>query len=210
MDKKVGDYYRELRSYLKMTLEDFSYNVGLSKSYINQIEKNERIPSKNKLFQMLCYFNEFQKLEPQLPTDDILHSFSNQKKLDESRLKKDYEKYVKEFKENLKQHEANIGAQIRNIDTNKIAYPTDHNKKIEELDKPYFDLEWLLTQKEFHVFYGNKFYTDKNKIHTDSVDELTYNKLNDDDKKMIKNIIENIFETKYDQYIKPDGFKKKK
>lgn len=37
--KKVGDYYKELRKDLKMTLEEFSYTIGLSKSYLNQIEK---------------------------------------------------------------------------------------------------------------------------------------------------------------------------
>ena len=77
-------------------------------------------------------------------------------------------------------------------------------------DRPYFDLEWLLSQNDYHVFYGNKFFTDKNKIHTDSIDELTYSKLNEDDKKMIKTIIESIFETKYDKSKKVNNFKMNK
>lgn len=60
------------------------------------------------------------------------------------------------------------------------------------------------------MFYGNKFFTDKNKIHTDSIDELTYSKLNEDDKKMIKTIIESIFETKYDKSKKVNNFKMNK
>lgn len=208
--KKVGDYYKELRKDLKMTLEEFSYTIGLSKSYLNQIEKNERIPSKNKLFQNICYLNEFQKLDPPLPENEILKVFANQKKLDYSLLKKEYREYVEEFLENIIKHENSIGIKLDNLDNNCIAYPVNHDEKIKELDKPYFDLEWLLSQNDYHVFYGNKFFTDKNKIHTDSIDELTYSKLNEDDKKMIKTIIESIFETKYDKSKKVNNFKMNK
>lgn len=97
MKRKVGDYYKELRKELKMTLEEFSHTIGLSKSYLNQIEKNERIPSKNKLFQNLCYLNEFQKLDPPLPANEILEIFANQKKLDYSLLKKNMENTLRSF-----------------------------------------------------------------------------------------------------------------
>lgn len=210
MDKKTGDYIRDLRSDLEMTLEEFSQTIGLSKSYINQIEKNERTPSKNTLFNILVFFNVFQKMNPPLPENKILTAFSKQKGLDKNTTIKEYNDWVKEFIGNLDEHEKEIGVSFESIDHNRLEYPTDHNKPIKELDKPYFDLEWLLDQDEFHVFYGNKFYTDKNQIHSDSIDELTYSKLNDDDKKMIKEIIESIFKTKYDQKKKSDKLSRKK
>lgn len=125
-------------------------------------------------------------------------------------MKKEYREYVEEFLENIIKHENSIGIKLDNLDNNCIAYPVNHDEKIKELDKPYFDLEWLLSQNDYHVFYGNKFFTDKNKIHTDSIDELTYSKLNEDDKKMIKTIIESIFETKYDKSKKVNNFKMNK
>ncbi|CCI58493.1 helix-turn-helix domain-containing protein [Staphylococcus equorum] len=204
MEKKIGDYIRKLRKDLGMTLEDFSRAISLSKSYINQIEKNERTPSKQKLFEIICYFNEFQKIDPQLPTDEIIIAFSDYKQVDYKKLLLEYNDFVEGFHTRLKEHEKNSGVSVDNIDSNKFEYPTDHGKNLKELDKPYFDLEWLLSQNEFHVFYGKKYITDTNQIHTDSFDSLTYNKLNDDDKKMIKNVIESIFDNKYQKYKAPD------
>lgn len=210
MSKKLGDYFKKLRKDLDMTLEDFAYSVELSKSYINQIEKNERIPSKNTLFSIICYFNVFQKIKPQLPDNEILDVFSELKGLDKTKTRREYWGYVERFLRNLQDRQKELGYSIDSLDNNRLEYPTDHSKPIKELEKPYFDLEWLLSQNEFHVFWGNKFFTDKNQIHTDPTDEITYSKLNDDDKKMIKEIVESIFKTKYNQKKFSDKLEKKK
>ncbi len=200
MKNNIGDYFKELRSELDLTLEELSNMIGLSKSYINQIEKNERTPSKKKLFEILFYFNEYQELEPPLPVDEIFTLFANQKKLDYDLLVEEYRGYVNDFKSEIEKKNEKFNARIENIVSNRIEYPTDHDKKIRELDKPYYDLEWLLSQKDFHLFYGRDFHTDNKQIHTDSLDSFTYSKLSEEDKKMIKSIIEAIFSNKYKKY----------
>lgn len=200
MKNNIGDYFKELRSELDLTLEELSNMIGLSKSYINQIEKNERTPSKKKLFEILFYFNEYQELEPPLPVDEIFTLFANQKKLDYDLLAEEYRGYVNDFKSEIEKKNEKFNARIENIVSNRIEYPTDHDKKLRELDKPYYDLEWLLSQKDFHLFYGRDFHTDNKQIHTDSLDAFTYSKLSEEDKKMIKSIIEAIFSNKYKKY----------
>jgi len=200
MKNNIGDYFKELRSDLDLTLEELSNMIGLSKSYINQIEKNERTPSKKKLIEILFYFNEYQELEPPLPVDEIFTLFANQKKLDYDLLVEEYRGYVNDFKSEIEKKNEKFNARIENIVSNRIEYPTDHDKKLRELDKPYYDLEWLLSQKDFHLFYGRDFHTDNKQIHTDSLDAFTYSKLSEEDKKMIKSIIEAIFSNKYKKY----------
>src|SRR5699024_3520692 len=200
MDKKIGDYIKQLRKDLDMTLEEFSEILGLSKSYINQIEKNERTPAKQKIFEILFYFNEYQEIDPPLPAKEILEIFSSYKRLDKDILNKEYEDYVKEFYERLNKKAEKYNARLDYIECNKIQYPTNHERDLIELDKPYFDLEWLLTQDEFHVFYGKKYHTDTKQVHTDSLDKLSYNKISEDDKKMLKKVIDSIFENKYKKY----------
>lgn len=202
MDKKIGDYIKNLRKDLGMTLEEFSEIVGLSKSYINQIEKNERTPAKKKIFEILFYFNEYQEIDPPLPDAEMLEVFAKYKSLDISVLKKEYADYIKEFHERLNMQSKKFNTTLDKIENNKIQYPTNHENDITSLEKPYFDLEWLLTQDEFHVFYGRKYHTDIKQVHTDPLDKLAYNKISEDDKKMIKRIIDSIFDNKYEKYNK--------
>lgn len=200
MNKKIGDYIKDLRKDLRMTLEEFSEVIGLSKSYINQIEKNERVLSKKKLFETIYYFNQYQKIDPPLPTNEMLKVFANQKSLNIDTLQDEYYEFETTLQEKQKNATGKFSKKMDSISENKIEYPTNHNKDIKEIDKPLFDLEWLLSQDEYHLFYGRKYHTDTSKVHTDTLDKLTYNKLSEEDKKMIKKVIEAIFENKYNKY----------
>lgn len=203
MENSIGYYIKKLRSDLNMTLKEFSEVTGLSTSYINQIEKNERTPSKQKLFDLIYYFNIYQNVSSKLPTYKMISMLAQKKKLDKIVLLNEFEDY-KDFKnektKHLEEQSKKFSNIMENLKTNKIEYPTNHNSDIKPLDKPYFDLNWLLTQSDYHVFYGKKYHTDDKQIHTDSLDSLTYNKLSDEDKKMLKNIIDSIFENKYKTY----------
>lgn len=197
MKEYIGEYIKELRDDLGLTIEDFSKIIDLSTTYVSQIERNLRTPSKKKIFEILYYFNEYQDIENKLPETDFFELYSKYKKIPVQQLFTEYNNFSSE----LNAKRSNISDSVKrvtdNIKNNNLKYPIDNEKGAESIDKPFFDLKWLLTQNEYHVFYGDEYITDTKKIHDGFLDKITFNKLDQDDKKMFIKVIEAILENKY-------------
>lgn len=94
------------------------------------------------------------------------------------------------------------------IFSNKIKLVKGTTKK-EVIEKPYFDLNWLLTQNEYEVFFDRSFLLDNNflnKKHFTEKDMYYYNVLNDNDLKTIKDLIVVFLLNKYNYIKNKDDF----
>ena len=58
--------------------------------------------SKQKLFEIICYFNEFQKIDSSYLTDEIIIAFSDYKQVDYKKLLLEYNDFVEGFHTRLK------------------------------------------------------------------------------------------------------------
>ena len=195
----IGEYFKDLREELELTIEDFSKITGLSTTYISQIERNLRTPSKKKIFEILYYFNVYQDIENKLPETEIFELYSEYKKIPVQQLLTEYNNFFLDMDNKRSNMVDNAKKLTSNLKNNNLKYPIDSEKEPEIIDKPYFDLKWLLSQNEYHVFYGNEYITDNKKVHDDFLDKATFSKLSQDDKKMFIKIIESILENKYNK-----------
>lgn len=216
MAKLLKDY----RGIKKKTIYDVAEFVGVSHTYISQIENGKKLPSKNIFFLLTFYLSDFneisyseQNLKQTLKriddelgeqeakslkdeydrVDKLLKLYSHYRNLDKIKLEEEYFLYVgKMIAEELKESNELLTARIHN----KILLNRNTGSS-EIIKEPFLDLKWLLNQKEFYVFYGNEFDTQKLSEKYDDADTLYYNILNDDDLNIINSIIEAYISNKY-------------
>ncbi|MCU5746500.1 helix-turn-helix transcriptional regulator [Staphylococcus sp. SQ8-PEA] len=96
----------------------------------------------------------------------------------------------------------------QSIYSNKIKMLRNSNN-FEELEEPYLDLQWLLNQSKYNVFYGRDFLTDFDTVEKRSLktkDMYYYNTLDESDLYTIKRLIEVYLESKYPKIKNPENF----
>jgi len=191
---------KEFRSYRKKTVYEVAEFVEVSPTYISQIENGKKLPSKKVLFPLARFLglkNDKGYWEKVYNTNyhekKLLEVYAEYKNISFKKLYNEYSDYISsEIRKNLKEFGDIEKRRNNEFSVNK------KNGNVELLKKPYFDLEWLLTQDQYHVFYGREYNIqnlNKDKI---SISEFSlYNILNDIDIKIIKGLIDAYISNKY-------------
>ncbi|MFK4181413.1 XRE family transcriptional regulator [bacterium M00.F.Ca.ET.180.01.1.1] len=119
------------------SLRQLSRETNISQAYLSQLEKGEKQnPSTEKLL-AISYALDSQGY------DQVFQKLSKTLNLPLDNPKKTFNEYVN--KKTYNQDSTKI--------TNKMRISTT-DRSIVELDVPSFDIEWLLTQNNYHVFLG--------------------------------------------------------
>lgn len=195
--ESFGKLIKEQRLKKEGTIYELGKLAGVSNTYISQIENGKKIPSK-KVFFLLTHFlgihiengDEFQV--------EMLRKYAEIKDIKVSDLSKQFFTYIDEYIEEKMKPLTNLSDDFSNnrIKINKGTLET------ERIDKPYFDLNWLLTQKEYEVLYHRDYDIQKTtgKKGMNTIDKLMYNRLTDIDIKTIREMIEAYISNKYRKF----------
>jgi transcriptional regulator with XRE-family HTH domain len=191
---------KKYRSFRKKTVYEVAEFVDVSPTYISQIENGKKLPSKKVLFPLVRFLGlkndkgYWKKVENvEFDGLDLLEVYAEYKKINSKELFHEYFNYVSdEIKTNFIELQDLERRKNNKFSVNK------KNGDIEPTKKPYFDLEWLLTQDQYHVFYGRNYNIQKINKDNVSLSEFSlYNILNDIDIKIIKGLIDAYISNKY-------------
>ncbi|GEM01938.1 DNA-binding transcriptional regulator, XRE-family HTH domain [Halolactibacillus halophilus] len=191
---------KKYRSFRKKTVYEVADFVDVSPTYISQIENGKKLPSKKVLFPLVRFLGlkndkgYWKKVEnEEFDGLDLLEVYAEYKKINSKELFHEYFNYVSdEIKTNFNELQDLERRKNNKFSVNK------KNGDIEPTKKPYFDLEWLLTQDQYHVFYGRNYNIQKINKDNVSLSEFSlYNILNDIDIKIIKGLIDAYISNKY-------------
>ena len=191
---------KKYRSFRKKTVYEVAEFVEVSPTYISQIENGKKLPSKKVLFPLVRFLGlkndkgYWKKVEnEEFDGLDLLEVYAEYKKINSKELFYEYFNYVSdEIKTNFNELQDLERRKNNKFSVNK------KNGDIEPTKKPYFDLEWLLTQDQYHVFYGRNYNIQKINKDNVSLSEFSlYNILNDIDIKIIKGLIDAYISNKY-------------
>jgi len=211
--KTLGEIIKINREFFGFTTYQLGELVGVTNAYISKIENGSRLPSKKIMFilarilgvQKVKYTEDgYEVIETELtPSDDIIKEYAEVKEYDEGELLDEFEAYLNKHNENVTKR---INDEKQALKDNRVEYARNVNRQIYNVtEKPYYDLKWLLTQKKFEVFYGKEYDFYRPKNHDYEIRNFStqhYNIMNEDDLKMIHNIIEEILSNKYEKYSK--------
>lgn len=205
---KFGEKLRETRLKYGLPLNKLGRVSGISPSYISKLENGKaKPPSEDVIFKLIngMYLEYKNKNNEKLDTVSILKDFykSDDLEISEPELNKSILNFMK-FVADLAEETLNTAIQISDfLYENKILLSKEDGKT-EEIDYPVFDLEWLLKQEQFELFYGRSFFLN-NEIDPKEAD-LYYNKINDEDKRVINNLIFGYISAKYHRINQPENF----
>ncbi len=203
----LGDYLKSYREINDLTTRELGDRFDITPSYVTQIEHGKRMPSKNKLFQIMSYFaNEIGDFGiGEIPREEIIKEYTSNKKAPFEAVLKEYFEY-----EDTRKKEKFEILNGLNKDGEKL-----HNKqvklykkesRIEIIEAPYFNLAWLLTQDDFEVFFLDDF----NNVTEQRIDgeipifnSIYASVLSETDKKMIYNVLKEIFEHRFKERQRP-------
>ncbi|QYA45452.1 helix-turn-helix domain-containing protein [Macrococcoides bohemicum] len=213
---KFGEILKEEREKLSLSVKKLSDLSGVSTAYISKLENNKRnYPSQDVIFNLASGLHEgmhnkfdfamlgrkyedeivYNILDKFINADDTIfnnvdmyHLFERYKKFYDSKQASKYKLNI----ENKKQ-----------IFENKVLVDKKTNK-YDVVDYPFLDLNWLLTQNEYEVFYGRNMIFNKKINHKGDINKgldenemFFYNKLDEKDIKTIKEIIDAFLSNKY-------------
>lgn len=213
-----GEILKKEREGFGISVKKLSELSSVSTTYISKLENNKRnFPTAEIIYNLLFGFKNL--------IEERYGTTKNISEVNSSYLKEILDKFINADDSNLKQK--NIDLMYQYFDdfyNEKVQTIMNDNSQIEEsiflnkiqiekgttnkkeLDKPYFDLNWLLKQKDFEIFYGRDFIFDKNINNKKTLNEREmyfYNILNEQDIETIKKLIETFLENKYSR-VKQD------
>lgn len=194
-------HLKNLRAFRAKTVYEVAEAVGVSHTYISQMENGKKLPSFKVLYPLVSYLgsrndkgyiNKVENLE--YDGTKLLEEYANYKNMSSKAVINRYMEYVTE-KLSEEVHDLFKTADSRKenkVTINRIS------KEITAINKPYYDLKWLLKQDEFFVFYGHEYdlqnvFEQKGSVSKNDV----YNVLPDEDIKMISDLIEAYLSNKY-------------
>ncbi|TDL33497.1 XRE family transcriptional regulator [Macrococcoides bohemicum] len=182
---KLAELMRTIRKRNNNSLSEVSNFMNISDVYLSKIENNKRTPSL-KVFYSFVLFTEIENT----PNEDIENLFSYYsviKKINIDKLKSDYSNWKEDYFKNRDEL-------FEAFDKNKIKafYNEDGLISREITDEPYFDLNWLLTQKKYILFHSG-FITSDNEMN------IFKNALTKKDIKMIDEIIRSALKRNYEE-----------
>ncbi|MGS0644289.1 helix-turn-helix domain-containing protein [Staphylococcus hominis] len=205
-----GEVLNKYREELNLSVNKLGDLADVSPTYISRIQNNpSKKPSKKIAFKFLRAL--YLQMNKQQKSGEIFEDFitsylfeeNNYKELN-SNKKKEYESFLNEFFDYLNKTSDVVVKELRDISEkiyeNKIIlkkdgtfdFTGDEDKLIEHLkDKPIFDIEWYLKQKDFEILAPRNIITNKNYEYID------YNAITQEDKEVIFSLIHSYLITKY-------------
>ena len=197
------------RSIKNLTTYDLGHQTGVSNAYISKIENGSRLPSETVLFSLVLNlgFDSYSDvLQLRKNTDSRLYSsvkiltkYAEYKNINKDDLLERYDDFHFKYLESLKVSKKDIDK----INEHEIKIPKNSSESI-NIEEPYLDLKWLLTQDKYEVFYGKDYdflRLKGEKFDPDIIGFHHHHLLNREDLQTIYNVIEEILSNKYEKNI---------
>ncbi|WP_208975862.1 helix-turn-helix domain-containing protein [Oceanobacillus kimchii] len=186
---------KEQRKIKGMTLNELEGFTGSTASYLSQIENGNKIPSEKVIFSLAYFLDDRSNVNSNYQ-EELITEYAVIKDVDRNSLWSGFQKFQR-FNDNLLQKmEESMNESVGITNKNKFKLKKG-TLKAEPLQEPYFDLKWLLTQKEYEVFYGRDY--NINLGEESKSDKVFYPRLRDEDLKIIHGIIEAYISNKYER-----------
>ncbi|OJT35474.1 helix-turn-helix domain-containing protein [Staphylococcus ureilyticus] len=173
----LNSLLKEQRKEKGFTMKELANKSGISESYISKIENNSvSLPKKERLLS-LAY-----SLDPE-NKENLYSRFLTLASYNLENADKEFNQFA-----NMKQANLDKGLPNKKFTDNFVRIDKK-NSKINSVEYPYFDLEWLLNQERFELFLGR---TDVNILLENNETEKELLILKDHERDRLRNII-NIF-----------------
>lgn len=173
----LNSLLKEQRKEKGFTMKELANKSGISESYISKIENNSvSLPKKERLLS-LAY-----SLDPE-NKENLYSRFLTLASYNLENAEKEFNQFA-----NMKQANLDKGLPNKKFTDNFVRIDKK-NSKINSVEYPYFDLEWLLNQVRFELFLGR---TDVNILLDNNETEKELLILKDHERDRLRNII-NIF-----------------
>lgn len=173
----LNSLLKEQRKEKGFTMKELANKSGISESYISKIENNSvSLPKKERLLS-LAY-----SLDPE-NKENLYSRFLTLASYNLENAEKEFNQFA-----NMKQANLDKGLPNKKFTDNFVRIDKK-NSKINSVEYPYFDLEWLLNQERFELFLGR---TDVNILLDNNETEKELLILKDHERDRLRNII-NIF-----------------
>lgn len=207
MHMTFGELLKSIRTQNGLTLKEFGEIFDVTTTYLSQVENNKKLISKKLLFEIIYYFYIYQEFDELISYNEILNAYSIAKEIPLTSLNNEFEKFKNKMQKSTESSTTTLKELTDRYTSNKLMInkKTGSNTK---LDLPFFDLEWLLTQNDYEVFFGRDFFTNEKQWEEskDIYEKILFNKLSDTDKKTIHNIIKEFLSNKYKNVFDEDVF----
>lgn len=205
---KFGEMLRKVRTEYGLSINKLGYYSNVTPTYISRLEnQHDKLPSEDMINKIIIGLGKY-KMEKGEKIDpvDLLKYFYEAENMPKS--DKSFDELalllLKSYTLELNTVLGYVSKLEKIIYENKIMLPKGKSKG-EELDDPIFDLNWLLTQNRYEVFYGRDYLlNDKHK--SENEDKFYYNTITDIDKVMINALIKAYFSTKYPKIKDPKKY----
>ncbi|UTH16955.1 helix-turn-helix domain-containing protein [Macrococcus epidermidis] len=212
---KFGELLKNEREYYNLSVKRFSDLSDVSTAYISKLENGKRnFPTEKYLYNILKGFkknlisltNQYENVDDvseliDYEIKEILKKFLN---AEDSDLKKNdldiiFTKFNDFYITDMENKIKNSTSKEKDIYENKVLL-NKNSSSFNIVDKPFLDLEWLLTQNEYEIFYGRSYIfrkNIKNKISLNENDMFFYNTLDNRDIRTIKKLIDVYLQSKF-------------
>lgn len=215
---KFGEVLKSQRNFAKLSVNQLANLSNISNTYISKLENLKRgYPTYEVVLSLASGFRKDMSRKEEMAdvvVDLSIHTLEEFLKCEDSPYKDLSEDiYYKDFMDfyvNMIEKELNsLSKEKENIFKNKVMLRTK-TEEFEVTNLPYFDLDWLLSQNEFELFYGREFdfklLRDKQMLSKKEM--YFYNSINENDKKFLKEILNLYINNKYTKIINPLEFYK--
>ncbi|PTJ78832.1 helix-turn-helix domain-containing protein [Staphylococcus kloosii] len=173
----LNSLLKEQRKEKGFTMKELANKSGISESYISKIENNSvSLPKKERLLSLAYSLDQENK-------ENLYSRFLTLASYNLENAEKEFNQFA-----NMKQANLDKGLPNKKFTDNFVRIDKK-NSKINSVEYPYFDLEWLLNQERFELFLGR---TDVNILLDNNETEKELLILKDHERDRLRNII-NIF-----------------
>lgn len=201
----LGRFLKGFRNDKKMTTREIGDWLNVTSSYITQLEQGKRMPSKKKLLEIILKFQTNYK-DAKIPKEQIIKEYCINKKATFSEILTEYKKMEEDFYKKQNIFLSEVTDNVINLGKAKIRLPNKEDiYNFEFIEKPYYNLAWLLKQDESEVLFLDDFNTLDDGVLEDEMPiffSIKTSILTVEDKKMIYNILKQIFEHRFKEVIK--------
>ncbi|MFD1363429.1 helix-turn-helix domain-containing protein [Lentibacillus salinarum] len=191
----ISNLIKEQRKIKGMTLNELEKVAGVTASYLSQVENGNKIPSKKVLFSIAYFLDDRSNVKNNYQ-GKLITEYAAIKELNKNELWNDFQRFQRFHSNLIREMENSMNESIDTVNKNKFRIKKGA-LKAEPIAEPYFDLKWLLTQKDYEVFYGSDY--NINSGEESELDKVFYPRLRDEDKKIIHGIIEAYISNRYEK-----------
>ncbi|MFB4472729.1 helix-turn-helix domain-containing protein [Oceanobacillus caeni] len=195
---KISKLMKKQRKIREATLAHLESMVGVTASYLSQVENGNKLPSKEVLFKLAHWLSVHSENEYQFK-EELFSAYAEYKKIDKDDLMVEFSIFIKKY---LDEKTKPLREWADDWSNNRIQ-ATKHTLDAKRIEKPYFDLKWLLTQKEYEVFYGREYDIQGTQwVGENIMDKVMFNRLHDEDIEIIHDMIEAYISNRYGKVYK--------